>query len=361
MMVPATGIENSVVIVGIRFRPAGRIYYFDPQGQTFSTGQYVIVETARGVEAGRVVIASKKIAESDLTDPLKPVSRLATEDELRMMLSFKAKEKEALVKCAERVKQHTLPMKLVEAEYTFDGSRLTFYFTADERVDFRALVRDLAAAFRTRIELRQIGARDQAKLQGGLGPCGKTLCCSSWIADFGVISIKMAKEQGLPLNPAKISGVCGRLLCCLSYENENYVQAKQSMPQIGAFLNTPSGSGKVVSVNVPRNSVEVMLESGVIIQVPVERADEPGASAKMSRGGCGSCGMKNSCGCGSVSSVSSTSSSSVGSIGSATNEREQSGGSGGSCSCGKNSGGSCGKCGSKGGGCGSCGVKRTQA
>jgi cell fate regulator YaaT (PSP1 superfamily) len=358
MMVPATGIENSVVIVGIRFRPAGRIYYFDPQGQAFSTGQYVIVETTRGVEAGRVVIASKKVAESDLTDPLKPVLRLATEDELRMMLSFKAKEKEVLVKCAERVKQHTLPMKLVEAEYTFDGSRLTFYFTADERVDFRALVRDLAAAFRTRIELRQIGARDQAKLQGGLGPCGKTLCCSSWIADFGVISIKMAKEQGLPLNPAKISGVCGRLLCCLSYENENYIQAKQSMPQIGAFLNTPSGSGKVVSVNVPRNSVEVMLESGVIIQVPV---GEQGGSAKTSKGGCSSCGMKNSCGCGSMSSVNSTSSSSVGSMGSATNEREQSGGSGGSCSCGKNGGGSCGKCGSKGGGCGSCGVKRTQA
>lgn len=369
-MVPATGIENSVVIVGIRFRPAGRIYYFDPQGQAFSTGQYVIVETTRGVEAGRVVIASKKVAESDLTDPLKPVLRLATEDELRMMLSFKAKEKEALVKCAERVQQHALPMKLVEAEYTFDGSRLTFYFTADERVDFRALVRDLAAAFRTRIELRQIGARDQAKLQGGLGPCGKTLCCSSWIADFGVISIKMAKEQGLPLNPAKISGVCGRLLCCLSYENENYIQAKQSMPQIGAFLNTPSGSGKVVSVNVPRNSVEVILESGVIIQVPVERAGESSDPAKMSRGGCSSCGMKNSCGCGSMSSMSSvssmsstssTSSSSVGSMGSATNEGEQNGESGGSCSCGKNGSGSCGKCGSKGGGCGSCGVKRTQA
>lgn len=365
-MVSATGIENSVVIVGIRFRPAGRIYYFDPQGQTFLTGQYVIVETARGVEAGRIVIASKKVAESDLTDPLKPVSRLATEDELRMMLSFKAKEKEALVKCAERVKQHALPMKLVEAEYTFDGSRLTFYFTADERVDFRSLVRDLATAFRTRIELRQIGARDQAKLQGGLGPCGKTLCCSSWIADFGVISIKMAKEQGLPLNPAKISGVCGRLLCCLSYENDNYIQAKQSMPQVGTFLNTPSGSGKVVTVNVPRNSVEVMLESGVVIQVPVEqsgRVDEP------NRGGCSSCGMKKDCGCGSGSAVLVSSESSAGSVssigskgsvGSASGIGEGEQGSGSSCSCGKNGGGSCGKCGSKGGGCGSCGIKGIQ-
>src|SRR6266571_5069123 len=170
-----TTLEKIVTIVGIRFRPAVRIYYFDPQGESYTTGQFVIVETVRGVEAGRVVIASKKMAEADLSDPLKPVLRLATEDELRMMLSFKNKEKDALVRCAERIRQHTLPMKLVESEYTFDGSRLTFYFTADERVDFRALVRDLAATFRTRIELRQIGARDQAKLQGGVGPCGKTL------------------------------------------------------------------------------------------------------------------------------------------------------------------------------------------
>ncbi|GCE10248.1 PSP1 domain-containing protein [Tengunoibacter tsumagoiensis] len=280
--------ENTIQVVGIRFRPAGRIYYFDPLEQTFTTGQYVIVETVRGVEAGRVVVASKRIAEGDLTDPLKPVLHLATEDELRMMLSFKSKEKDALARCHERVLQHKLPMKLVEAEYTFDGSRLTFYFTADERVDFRALVRDLAATFRTRIELRQIGARDQAKLQGGIGPCGKTLCCSSWITDFGIVSIKMAKEQGLPLNPSKISGVCGRLMCCLSYENENYIQAKQQMPQIGTFLSTPSGSGKVIAINVPQNSVEVMLESGATIHVPVPPKEQA------SGGGCGSGG---SCGC----------------------------------------------------------------
>ncbi len=336
-MVSATQTEQVVVIVGIRFRPAGRIYNFDPQGQTFNTGQYVIVETARGVEAGRVVIASKKMAASDLSDPLKPVLRLANEDELRMMLSFKSKEKEALVKCAERVGQHNLPMKLVEAEFTYDGSRLTFYFTADERVDFRALVRDLAAVFHTRIELRQIGARDQAKLQGGLGPCGKTLCCSSWIADFGVISIKMAKEQGLPLNPSKISGVCGRLLCCLSYENENYIQAKQSMPQIGAILDTASGPGKVVSINVPQESVEVMLESGVTIQIPVNSSEQASAGA------CGSCGQRGGgCGCGNA---------------------------GGNCGI-KGADGTCSICGSKGGGCGeggagssgcgSCGVKRAR-
>lgn len=325
----------TIVVVGVRFRPAGRIYYFDPQGQTFSNGQYVIVETTRGVEAGRVVLASKKLAEEDLSEPLKPILRLANEDELRMLLSFKQKEKDAMVRCAERITQHRLPMKLVESEYTFDGSRLTFYFTADERVDFRGLVRDLAATFRTRIELRQIGARDQAKLQGGIGPCGKTLCCSSWITDFGIVSIKMAKEQGLPLNPSKISGVCGRLMCCLAYENENYIQAKQQMPQIGAFLNTPSGSGKVVSINVPKNSVEVMLESGVTIQVPVDEETTP------KRGGCcasGSCGVKTA----------------------STGTQEQ-GGASRACSCGK--GGSC-TCGSGGcstgggGGCGSCGIKK---
>ncbi len=322
--------REQIVVVGIRFRPAGRIYYFDPREQVFSTGQYVIVETVRGVEAGRVVIASKKIAQGELSDPLKPVLRLANEDELRMMLSYKSKEKDALVRCAERIKQHRLPMKLVESEYTFDGSRLTFYFTADERVDFRGLVRDLAATFRTRIELRQIGARDQAKLQGGIGPCGKTLCCSSWITDFGIVSIKMAKEQGLPLNPSKISGLCGRLMCCLSYENDNYIQAKQQMPQIGTMLSTPSGSGKVVSVNVPKNSVEVMLESGVTIQVPVNSSDETrqGGCATCGGGGCGSCGAQK----------------------------------GGGCACGNSGGGGCG-CGNGGvktsGGCSSCGIKKT--
>ncbi|GER87420.1 hypothetical protein KDW_15820 [Dictyobacter vulcani] len=330
MSVTASNIEQDqkIIVVGIRFRPAGRIYYFDPVGQTFSTGQYVVVETVRGLEAGRVVIASKKLAEIDLSDPLKPILHLATEDELRMMLSFKSKEKDALVRCHERVVYHKLPMKLVEAEYTFDGSRLTFYFTADERVDFRALVRDLAATFRTRIELRQIGARDQAKLQGGVGPCGKTLCCSSWITDFGIVSIKMAKEQGLPLNPSKISGVCGRLMCCLSYENDNYIQAKQQMPQIGTFLDTPGGRGKVVAINVPQNSVEVMLESSVTIHVPVEEKKAAGGCGSggaccSTKGGGGSCGTGGGCG---------------------------SCGSGGSCGTGSTKGGS--------GGCGSCGLKK---
>ncbi len=329
--------ENLVTIVGIRFRPAGRIYYFDPQGASYTTGQYVIVETVRGIEAGRVVIAPKKIAEKDLSDPLKPALRLASEEELRVMLSFKSKEKGALVQCAYHVKQHQLPMKLVEAEYTFDGSRLTFYFTADERVDFRALVRDLAATFRTRIELRQIGARDQAKLQGGVGICGKTLCCSSWIADFGVVSIKMAKEQDLPLNPAKISGVCGRLLCCLAYENDTYVQARQTMPSVGSFLDMPGGQGRVVSINVPKSSVEVILESGVIIQWPVEQKEMKGG------GDCGSCGMSKANGGGCGSGCSSGKSGGTGGCAS-----------GGACSCASGAKAE----GKENGGCSSCGVKR---
>src|SRR5579885_812741 len=319
-------------VVGVRFRPAGRIYYFDPAGKEFEKGNFVIVETARGIEAGRVVIAPKQVADSELTDPLKPILRLATEEDLRQLLAFKSKEKNALVRCAQRVGFHKLPMKLVEAEYTYDGSRLTFYFTAEERVDFRALVRDLAAQFRTRIELRQIGARDQAKLQGGLGPCGKTLCCSSWIADFGVISIKMAKEQDLPLNPAKISGVCGRLLCCLSYENENYIQAKQTMPQVGTFLDTPSGTGRVVSINVPKSSVEVMLESGVIIQVPVQPQQDTNDKA----GGCASCGIKAGGGCGSCGVSNATAKASAGSS---------------ACGCGKTGGCTCGSNSGGGGGC----------
>src|SRR5438128_9773785 len=175
-------------------------------------------------------------------------------------------------------------MRLVKAEYSFDGSRLTFYFTSEKRVDFRVLVRDLARTFKTRIELRQIGPRDEAKLLGGIGPCGRMLCCSTFLPDYARVSIKMAKDQDLPLNPTKISGVCGRLLCCLSYENDNYIQAKQLMPQVGTMLDTPSGWGKVVSINVPKESVEVMLESGVIIQVPAGRADEQKQSHQ---GGCG--------------------------------------------------------------------------
>lgn len=283
-------------VVGVRFRPAGRVYYYDPAGYQLKIGQWVIVESAKGLECGRVVILPRQVEIAELGGAeLKPVIRLAEEDDLRRMLSFKGREKEALRRCAQRIDQHGLPMKLAEAEYTFDGSRLTFYFTAEERVDFRALVRDLASTFHTRIELRQIGARDHAKLLGGVGMCGKTLCCSSWLTEFNVVSIRMAKEQGLPLNTSKISGVCGRLLCCLSYENDNYIEAKSRMPAYNETVMTTSGQGRIVGINVPRESVEVMLESGATVTMPVRELDgyqprtPPVGVADGHQGGCGSC------------------------------------------------------------------------
>jgi cell fate regulator YaaT (PSP1 superfamily) len=261
-------------VVGIRFRPAGRVYYYAPGGFALKTGQWVIVETSKGTECGRVVIAPKQVATSELGgEPLRPVLRLAEEDDLRQLLRFKSMEKEALRRCAQRIEQHSLPMKLVESEYTYDGSRLTFYFTAEQRVDFRALVRDLASSFHTRIELRQIGARDHAKALGGVGMCGKALCCSSWLTDFNVVSIKMAKEQNLPLNTSKISGVCGRLMCCLAYENDTYIEAKARMPSLGEIVVAPAGSARVVGLNIPRESVDLMLESGAVISVPVRELE----------------------------------------------------------------------------------------
>jgi cell fate regulator YaaT (PSP1 superfamily) len=284
-----------VNVVGVRFRPAGRIYYYDPAGFALKPGQWVVVPASKGVEAARVVVAPKQVAVAELgSEGLKSILRLATEDDLRQMLQYKAREKEALTRCVQRIEAHGLPMKLAEADYAFDGSRITFSFSAEQRVDFRGLVRDLAASFHTRIELRQISARDHAKLLNGVGPCGKSLCCSSWLTDFGVVSIKMAKEQGLPLNPGKISGVCGRLMCCLAYENENYVEAKREMPAYGEIVTTSSGVGHVVGINVPKEAVEVMLESGATIQAPVREIEWKGRpAAPQSRSHHGSCGGGN--------------------------------------------------------------------
>lgn len=290
---------NQVIAVGVRFRPAGRIYFYAPGAFTLTTGTWVIAPTSKGLEAARVVLAARPLDVAALgPEGLRPVLRVATEDDLRDMLANKAHEKDALVRCADRIERHGLPMKLVEAEYTFDGSRLTFYFASERRVDFRGLVRDLATVFHTRIELRQVSARDHAKMLGGVGPCGKTLCCSSWLTDFGVVSIKMAKEQGLPLNPGKISGVCGRLMCCLAYENENYIEAKREMPGYNEVVTTPSGPGYVVGINVPKEAVDVMLESGATIRFPVKEIDWKGRASEAAQpprhhgncgGGNGSC------------------------------------------------------------------------
>lgn len=246
-------------VVGVRFKQAGKIYYFDPDDYEMEKNQAVIVETARGVEYGHVVIGKKFVSEGEVVLPLKRVMRLASEEDRRQVEENEAAAAEALALCRQKIQEHNLQMKLVEAEYTFDRNKIIFYFTADGRVDFRELVKDLAAIFRTRIELRQIGVRDEAKMLGGIGPCGRTLCCSSFLGDFEPVSIKMAKDQSLSLNPIKISGLCGRLMCCLKYENDNYEQAKREMPDIGDRVHTPDGIGSVTSLNLLERRVRVDL------------------------------------------------------------------------------------------------------
>ena len=250
------------IVVGIRFKDSGKTYYFDPtQTDAVVQGQYVIVETARGLEMARVSELPHEVEESAIVGELKPVIRHATpEDDVRWK-QLNSRQDELIKRCQEKIDEHELPMGLVKAEYSFDGSRLTFYFTADKRVDFRNLVRDLARTFRTRIELRQIGPRDEAKLLGGIGPCGRILCCASFLPDYARVSIKMAKDQDLPLNPSKISGVCGRLLCCLAYEHEQYIEMKAEMPRRGMWVQTPDGPGEVVNVNVLRSTVTVLLSA----------------------------------------------------------------------------------------------------
>jgi cell fate regulator YaaT (PSP1 superfamily) len=258
-------------IVGVRFKRAGKIYYFDPVGIDLKVYDYVVVQTARGVEMGQVIIAPKQVAASELTAELKPIVRKAEPEDINQAQEFAGKEESALVECARMITKLNLPMKLVTAEYNLDGTRLTFYFTAEERVDFRELVRELTAFFKTRIELRQIGPRDQAKLIGGLGRCGRTLCCGSFLAEFSPVSIKMAKEQDLPLDPMKISGVCGRLQCCLAYENSQYREVKALMPKKGQQVNTPSGPGIVTAVFPLKETALVEMESKAEAEFPLNQ------------------------------------------------------------------------------------------
>ena len=244
-------------VISVRFKENGKSYYFDPAGADIKTGEYVIVETARGIECGEVVQGVKEIADSAVSKALKPITRMADSVDVRRMRQNREDEKRAYHTCQECIARHGLEMKLVEAEYTLDRSKIMFYFTADGRVDFRELVKDLAGIFHTRIELRQIGVRDESKMIGGLGICGQPFCCSRFLKDFQPVSIKMAKEQGLSLNPAKISGSCGRLMCCLAYEQKSYEYLNSITPQVGSIVRTPDGEGTVIETNVVAGTLKV--------------------------------------------------------------------------------------------------------
>ncbi|MBG9795568.1 stage 0 sporulation protein [Paenibacillus dendritiformis] len=246
-------------VVGVRFKRAGKIYYFDPVEWPVQRDEHVIVETARGIEYGKVVIGPKTVGENDVVLPLKKVIRIANEADATLVDSNRQAAKDAFTTCMDKIRAHQLKMKLVDVEYTFDRNKIIFYFTAEGRVDFRELVKDLASVFRTRIELRQIGVRDEAKMLGGIGPCGRVLCCSSWLGDFEPVSIKMAKDQNLSLNPTKISGLCGRLMCCLKYEHDNYESVKEELPAVGKWVVTSIGEGKVVGLNAGERKVHVQL------------------------------------------------------------------------------------------------------
>ncbi len=261
-------------VIGVRFRTAGKIYFFDPVNFEIQRGDHVIVETARGIEFGTVMAGIREVEDDKVVQPLKPVLRIANERDIEQEANNKIKEKEAFRICLEKIRKHELEMKLIDAEYTFDNNKVLFYFTADGRIDFRELVKDLASVFKTRIELRQIGVRDETKIVGGIGICGRPLCCHSYLSDFIPVSIKMAKEQNLSLNPTKISGVCGRLMCCLKNEEETYVELNRKLPGVGDYVTTADGlKGEVQSVNVLRQLVKIVVDEGdekEIKEYPVE-------------------------------------------------------------------------------------------
>lgn len=260
-------------VIGVRFKKAGKVYYFDPCEVWPRPGDSVVVETARGVEFGEVVTGAREVADEQIVAPLKKVVRIATEEDIRRAEHNEKREAEAFRVCQEKVAKHKLEMKLVSVEYTFDNSKIIFYFTANGRVDFRELVKDLASVFKMRIELRQIGVRDEAKMVGGLGICGRPFCCSTFLNGFQPVSIKMAKEQGLSLNPAKISGSCGRLMCCLAYEQKSYEYLNSITPQVGSIVRTPDGEGTVIEVNVVAGTLKV--RSNVEILAPrIYKRDE---------------------------------------------------------------------------------------
>lgn len=265
-----------IEVIGVRFKKAGKVYYFDPADLKIQKGDYVVVETARGIEFGECVIGIKEIDESDIIAPLKSVLRVADNKDILKHKENKSKEKSALEICTKKIESHGLDMKLIDVEYTFDNNKVIFYFTADGRVDFRELVKDLATIFKTRIELRQIGVRDEAKMLGGLGPCGRPMCCSTFLGDFASVSIKMAKEQNLSLNPTKISGICGRLMCCLNYEQSTYEDIRKRLPKVGSLVKTEYGKGYVVDNNIVKESVKVRIKKGedeVIEDIKIDKIE----------------------------------------------------------------------------------------
>jgi cell fate regulator YaaT (PSP1 superfamily) len=269
-----------VKVVGVRFKSAGKIYYFDPDNIDVQFNDFVVVETARGIEFGHVVIGPKEINEDEIVSPLKSVLRIALDEDFEIHRENKKKATEALNQCQGKVVEHKLKMKIVDVEYTFDNNKVIFYFTADGRVDFRELVKDLASIFKTRIELRQIGVRDEAKMVGGIGPCGKMVCCKQFLGEFAPVSIKMAKDQSLSLNPTKISGLCGRLMCCLKYEHESYEELLKNTPQVGAIAITPMGRGVIIDTYtlLERAKVKVRLKDGTddIFQYQIDELELTG-------------------------------------------------------------------------------------
>lgn len=264
-----------IKVIGVRFRTAGKIYFFDPGRLNIKRGDHVIVETARGIEYGTVVGEPREVEDDKVIQPLKPVLRIATQRDDEQEAANKVKEKDAFKVCLEKIQKHGLEMKLIDAEYTFDNNKVLFYFTADGRIDFRELVKDLAAVFKTRIELRQIGVRDETKILGGIGICGRELCCHSHLSEFVPVSIKMAKEQNLSLNPTKISGVCGRLMCCLKHEEETYEELNRRLPNVGDRVTTEDGlKGEVSSVNVLRQLVKVIVDVGDEKEIQEYKVDQ---------------------------------------------------------------------------------------
>ena len=261
-------------VVGVRFKNVGKVYYFDPQGEALEKNTRVIVETSRGVECGEVAMGNREVPDETVVQPLKKVLRVATPQDLEVLASNREKEKKAAQICQQKIADHKLEMKLVDVEYTFDNNKILFYFTADGRIDFRDLVKDLASVFRTRIELRQIGVRDEAKMLGGLGICGNPFCCSTFLGEFQPVSIRMAKEQGLSLNPTKISGTCGRLMCCLKYEQEAYEDLIRTTPKAGALVSTPEGKGVVTEVSLLTGMLKIRLEKNDDNSISVYHKDD---------------------------------------------------------------------------------------